>query len=74
MNPNALLIALSLLAMACAPAARPKQTLPTAAEPASSGPAAVQTEPVGSWDAQRRRGVDFVAMGSEPFWSLELTN
>ena len=74
MNFCALLTALSLLATACAPAALPKQTLPAAAEPTSSGPAAVKTEPVGRWDAQRRRGVDFVAMGSEPFWSLELTN
>ena len=74
MNPYALLIALSLFITACAPAARPKQSLPVAAEPTISGPAAIKTEPDGRWDAQRRRGVDFVAMGSEPFWSLELTN
>ena len=74
MNPYELLITLSLIITACAPAARPKQTLPVAAEPTSNGPAVVKTEPAGRWDAQRRRGVDFVAMGSEPFWSLELTN
>lgn len=73
MKSYALFVALSLLATACAPA-RPERTPPAAAEPASSGPAvAVKTEPTGRWDAQRGRGVDFVAMGSEPFWSLELT-
>ncbi|SDY58462.1 META domain-containing protein [Hymenobacter psychrophilus] len=73
MHPCALLIALSLLATACAPA-RPERTPPTAAEPASRGPVgAVKTEPAGRWDALRRRGVDFVATGTEPFWSLELT-
>ncbi|WP_210521697.1 META domain-containing protein [Hymenobacter terricola] len=74
MNPYALLIALSLLATACT-SARPERVLPPAASPTESGPAgAVKAEPTSRWDAQRRRGVDFVAMGSEPFWSLELTN
>lgn len=72
MNSHALLIALSLLANACT-SARPDRTLPPAVEPRISEPAAVKIEPVSRWDAQRRRGVDFVAMGSEPFWSLELT-
>ncbi|NVO33388.1 META domain-containing protein [Hymenobacter lapidiphilus] len=73
MKSYALLIPLSLLATACAPA-RPELTPPAAAEPASSGPVgAEKTEPASRWDAQRGRGVDFVAMGSEPFWSLELT-
>lgn len=73
MNSYALLIALNLLATTCAPA-RQERALPPTAEPTSSGPAAVKTEPASRWDAQRRRGVDFVAMGSEPFWSLELTS
>ncbi|MFD1872654.1 META domain-containing protein [Hymenobacter bucti] len=37
----------------------------------------VQTAPAAAsanrWDAQRRRGIAFVAMGTEPFWSLEIT-
>lgn len=74
MNPYALLIASGLLAAACTPA-RPERALPPAAGPTgNSGPAVVKTEPASPWDAQRRRGVDFVAMGSEPFWTLELTN
>ena len=75
MNFYALLAALSLLATACT-TARPEQVVPAAAAPAGSGPAATQPkpEPAGRWDAQRRRGVDFVASGSEPFWSLELTS
>ena len=73
MNPYALLITLSFLATACTPA-RPKRVFPPAASPVENGPVvAVKAEPAGRWDAQRRRGADFVATGSEPFWSLELT-
>ncbi len=72
MHPHALSIALCLFAVACT-SAQPARTLPAAAEPTSGGPAAATTEPASRWDAQRRRDVDFVAMGSEPFWSLELT-
>ena len=77
MNTYRLLIALPLLATACT-SARPETTPPPAAGPAASGPLpAVPTAPAvpaNRWDALRRRGVDFLATGSEPFWSVELTS
>lgn len=74
MNTRVLLMASTLLASACT-SARPESARPPAADPAGSGPLTTeQTAPASRWDALRRRGVDFVATGSEPFWSLELTS
>ena len=77
MNTYLLLIALPLLATACT-SARPETTPPPAVGPAASGPLpaapTAPAVPANRWDALRRRGVDFLATGSEPFWSLELTS
>ena len=77
MNTYLLLIALPLLATACT-SARPETTPPSAVGPAASGPLpaapTAPAVPASRWDALRRRGVDFAASGSEPFWSLELTS
>ena len=77
MNTYLLLIALPLLATACT-SARPETTPPPAVGPAASGPLpaapTAPAVPASRWDALRRRGVDFAASGSEPFWSLELTS
>ncbi|SFP95254.1 META domain-containing protein [Hymenobacter arizonensis] len=73
MQLYALLFALSLWLSACT-AARPESTAPPAAGPSSGPHVPETTEPPNPWDALRLRGVEFVAMGSEPFWSLELTN
>ena len=80
MNCYRLSIILTLLAAACT-SARPESALPPAAGPTGSLPPASEKPNPASvsvsasrWDALRRRGVDFMATGSEPFWSLELTN
>ena len=77
MNTYLLLIALPLLATACT-SARPETTPPPAVGPAASGPLpaapTAPAVPANRWDVLRRRGVDFLATGSEPFWSLELTS
>ena len=74
MNTYLLLIALPLLVTACS-SARPESSLLPAAGLAVSGPLpAAPAAPANRWDALRRRGVDFLATGSEPFWSLELTS
>ena len=67
---------LTLFAAACT-SARPASVLPPAAGPAGGGPPVSEKSSPASanrWDALRRRGVDFLATGSEPFWSLELTS
>ena len=88
MNIYALVLAAILLTTACtsgrpeSPAAATEPATATGpTEPISSPtpagsklPSREETAPAGPWDALRRRGVDFVATGSEPFWSLELTS
>ena len=76
MNTYRLSMVLTLLAAACT-SARPESTLPPAAGSVGSvPPASEKPNPASAsrWDALRRRGVDFAASGSEPFWSLELTS
>ena len=76
MNTYRLSMVLTLFAAACT-SARPASVLPPAAGPAGGGPPVSEKSSPASanrWDALRRRGVDFLATGSEPFWSLELTN
>ena len=76
MNTYRLSMGLTLLVAACT-SARPESVMPPAASPTSSiPPASEKPNPASAsrWDALRRRGVDFAATGSEPFWSLELTN
>ena len=76
MNTYRLSIVLTLLAAACT-SARPESALPPAAGPVGSVPLASEKPSPASanrWDALRRRGVDFLATGSEPFWSLELAS
>ena len=71
MNNLILILTTSLLAVACT-SGRPGSPPAT---PTSSGlPPRGENVPTSRWDALRRRGVDFVATGTEPFWSLELTS
>ena len=67
---------LTLFAAACT-SAQPGSVLPPAAGPVGSVlPTSEKPSPTSAnrWDALRRCGVDFLATGSEPFWSLELTS
>ena len=76
MNTYRLSMVLTLFAAACT-SARPESALPPAVGPVGSVPPASEKPSPASasrWDALRRRGVDFLATGSEPFWSLELTS
>lgn len=71
MNTLMLAMAGSLLLAACS-ATRPETSLPTATSSDNSGPPATnEIVPVNRGNA---RGVEFVATGTEPFWSLELTS
>ena len=79
MNYYALFIILSFSLMTCTSARKESSLLP-ATGPAGSPPptevkaTAAPVAPIVGEDGQRRRGVDFVAAGNEPFWSLEMSS
>lgn len=80
MNYYALLTILSCCLLACSSTrkegALPPVTGPAVTPPPPEGkpPAAAPAAPPASQPDQRRRGVGFVATGTEPFWSLEMDN
>ena len=72
----ALLIVFGFALAVCTPARQESRRPPAAGKTGSLPPAEARAvagpDTPARWDAQRRKGVDFVAMGTEPFWSLTM--